>query len=286
MLHPQWLKTFATAAAASSFSETGRRLALTQSTVSEHIRQLESALGRRLFVRDTHSLALTPDGETLLVHARLVLEAHAAAEAQFSGPKLRGRVRFGTSDDLVLGPVPDILAAFGRRHPDVDLDITIGFTEALYRQLDAGKLDIITGKRRPGESRGHALHREPLVWLAQAGMKFEPDRPLPLILLTEPSVTRTEALNALAEAGHRWQVVCSSGSYAACTAAARAGLGITVQPAHLPTAGLSTPRLAAPLPDLPDVQYVAIAARKLTPPAQTLLQILKDTPIGRGPMAG
>jgi DNA-binding transcriptional LysR family regulator len=286
MLHPQWLRTFVTAAAASSFSETGRRLNLTQSTVSEHIRQLEAALGRRVFVRDTHSLALTQDGETLLVHARLVLEAHAAAEAQFTGPKLRGRVRFGTSDDLVLGPVPDILAAFRRRHPDVDLDITIGFTDALYRQLDAGKLDIITGKRRPGESRGHALHRESLIWLAQTGAKFDPDRPLPLILLSEPSVTRTEALSALAEAGLRWQVVCSSGSYAACAAAARAGLGITVQPGHLPLAGLSPPRVAQPLPELPDVQYVAIAARRLTPPAQTLLQILRDTPIGRSPTAG
>lgn len=280
MLHPQWLRTFATAAAASSFSETGRRLNLTQSTVSEHIRQLESTVGHRLFVRDTHSLALTRDGETLLVHARLILEAHAAAEAQFTGPKLRGRVRFGTSDDLVQGPVPDMLAAFRRRHPDVDLDITIGFTEALYRQLDAGQLDIITGKRRPGESRGHPLHRESLIWLAQAGLKFESGRPLPLILLSEPSVTRTEALNALAEAGRTWQVVCSSGSYAACAAAARAGLGITVQPAHLPMTGLLPPRLPEPLPELQDVQYVAIAARKLTPPAQTLLQILKDTPIG------
>ncbi len=279
MLHPQWLKTFATAAAASSFSEAGRRLDLTQSTVSEHIRQLETALGRRLFVRDTHSLSLTQDGETLLVHARLILEAHDAAEAQFTGPKLRGRVRFGTSDDLVLGPVPDILAAFRRRHPDVDLDITIGFTEALYRQLDAGKLDIITGKRRPGESRGHALHREPLIWLAQAGARFDPERPLPLILLAEPSVTRGEALNALGGAGRRWQGVCSSGSYAACAAAARAGLGITVQPAHMPMTGLLPPRLSEPLPELPDVQYVAIAARKLTPPAQSLLQILKETPI-------
>jgi DNA-binding transcriptional LysR family regulator len=57
-------------------------------------------------------------------------------------------------------------------------------------------------------------------------------------------------------------------------------LGITVQPGHLPSSGLATPRLAAPLPDLPEVQYVAVAARKLTPPAQTLLQILIETPIG------
>jgi DNA-binding transcriptional LysR family regulator len=87
-------------------------------------------------------------------------------------------------------------------------------------------------------------------------------------------------LTALGAAGHRWQVVCSSGSYAACSAAARAGLGITVQPAHLPTDGLASPRLPQPLPVLPDVQYVAVAARKLTPPAQTLFQILRETPIG------
>jgi hypothetical protein len=35
-----------------------------------------------------------------------------------------------------------------------------------------------------------------------------------------------------------------------------------------------------PLPELPDVQYVAVAARKLTAPAETLLQILKEAPIG------
>ncbi|MGC5340682.1 LysR family transcriptional regulator, partial [Escherichia coli] len=88
-LNPLWLQTFATAATSSSFTEAGRQLGLTQSTVSDHIRRLEESLGRRLFVRDTHSLALTADGESLLVHARLILQAHARAEAQFSAPRLR-----------------------------------------------------------------------------------------------------------------------------------------------------------------------------------------------------
>ena len=285
MLHPQWLRTFVTVASAASFSEAGRRLHLTQSTVSDHIRQLEAALDRRLIIRDTHSLALTPEGETMLLHARAILEAHANAEAQFSEPRLRGKVRFGTSDDLVLGPLPDILAAFRRRHPDVELDITIGFTDALYRQLDHGALDLITGKRRPGEVRGQSLYNAPLVWLAQAGMRFDADRPLPLILLSEPSVSRTLALTALADAGRRWQVVCNSGSYAACAAAARGGLGITVQPGHLPTAGLAPPRGIDALPSLPEVEYVAVAAPKLSPPGQTLFDILLESPLGSGPSA-
>jgi DNA-binding transcriptional LysR family regulator len=280
MLQPPWLKTFVTVAASASFSEAGRRLHLTQSTISDHIRQLEAAVGRRLIVRDTHSLALTADGETMLLHARPILEALANAEAQFSAPRLRGKVRFGTSDDLVLGPLPDILAAFRRRHPDVELDITIGFTEALYRQLDRGSLDLITGKRRPGETRGQSLYHTPLVWLAQTGLRFDPDRPVPLILLSEPSVSRTLALTALADAGRRWQVVCSSGSYAACVAAARGGLGITVQPSYLPSAGLSAPRGIEPLPSLPEVEYVAVAAPKLSAPGKTLFDILLESPLG------
>ena len=83
MLNPIWLKTFATVATSRSFTEAGRRLGLTQSSVSDHIRRLEESTGRRLFVRDTHSLALTADGESLLVHARLILEAHARARAPF-----------------------------------------------------------------------------------------------------------------------------------------------------------------------------------------------------------
>ena len=61
MLNPTWIQTFATVAAAHSFTEAGRQLGLSQSSVSDHIRRLEQSVGRRLFVRDTHSLTMTAD---------------------------------------------------------------------------------------------------------------------------------------------------------------------------------------------------------------------------------
>jgi len=128
MLNPIWLKTFSTVAACHSFTEAGRRLDLTQSSVSEHIRRLEESVGRRLFVRDTHSLAMTPDGEAMLAHASVILQALARAESQFRAPRLKGRVRLGSSDDVALGPLPTVLAAFRNAHPDVELEITIGTT--------------------------------------------------------------------------------------------------------------------------------------------------------------
>ncbi|KAG1087043.1 hypothetical protein G6F40_013810 [Rhizopus arrhizus] len=78
------------------------------------------------------------------------------------------------------------------------------------------------GKRRRGDRRGQTLHKEALLWRAKEGLRIAPDEPLPLILLREPSVTRTLTLDALARAGRSWQIVCTSTSYAGCQAAARA----------------------------------------------------------------
>ena len=64
MLDPVLLESFLAVAQARSFSEAGRRLNLRQSTISQHIRRLEQEAGRRLFVRDTHSVVPTADGES------------------------------------------------------------------------------------------------------------------------------------------------------------------------------------------------------------------------------
>lgn len=90
MLNPVWLNTFAIVTNCRSFTEAGRQLGLNQSSVSEHIRRLEESVGRRLFVRDTHSIAMTTDGEALLVHANVILQALNRAESQFRKPRLKG----------------------------------------------------------------------------------------------------------------------------------------------------------------------------------------------------
>ena len=105
---------------------------------------------------------------------------------------------------------------------EVELDISIGVTSELYKLLDDNALDVMIGKRRRGDRRGQTLHKEALLWQAKEGLPLDPDAPLPLILLREPSVTRGLALDALARAGRSWQIVCTSTSYAGCQAAARA----------------------------------------------------------------
>ena len=70
MLDPILLQTFLAIAQTRSFTRAAERLGLRQSTVSQHIRKLEDEAGRRLFIRDTHSVAMTADGEAMIEFAR------------------------------------------------------------------------------------------------------------------------------------------------------------------------------------------------------------------------
>ena len=143
--------------------------------------------------------------------------------------------------------------------------------------LDAGAIDLAVGKRRLGDARGTRLFSGRLEWLAKPGTVVDLDSPLPLILVAEPSVTRAVVLDALAMAGARWQMVCTSSSHAGCIAAARGGLGLTVRSHFLAGRGLAAPVNRAALPDLPEVEFIALGAKHLSRPAETLLQLLQDS---------
>ena len=274
---PTLLTSFVTVAKAGSFTEAGRRLGLRQSTVSQHIRRLEQAAARRLFVRDTHSVALTPDGEAMLGLAQGILDANERARRYFAGSELRGRVRFGASEDFVQSRLPEVLREFTRVHFAVDLELTVGLSGALLQALDAGELDLVLAKRRPGEDRGRLVRREKLVWVGNDLGLVEPERPLPLILYPPPSISRAIALEALERAGRSWRIVCTSSSLSGLNAAALAGLGVTVQAHGFAPAGLMPLSPSPALPELGPIEFVlAGPVRGLRGPAEALATAILD----------
>ena len=271
---PNLLATFVTVAQARSFTEAGRRLGLQQSTVSQHVRRLEEAASRRFFVRDTHSVALTADGEAMLGLAQGILKANERARRYFAGSELRGRVRLGASEDFVQSRLPEVLRELTRVRRAVDLELTVGLSGGLLEALDAGQLDLVLAKRRPGEDRGQLVRREKLVWLGSDPALADPDRPLPLILYPPPSISRAIALEVLERAGRSWRVVCTSTSFSGLNAAALAGLGITVQGDGFVPAGLT---VLPGLPDLGHIEFViAGSGRTLRGPADELATAILD----------
>lgn len=210
-----------------SFTQAARRLDVRQSTVSQHVRRLEAAAGdRQLFTRDTHSVELTEDGEAMLGFARTILAAHERAAEYFSGTRLRGRLRFGASEDFVLTRLPEILQAFRTDHPEVDLELTVELSGTLHERLAAGELDLVLAKRRGGDTHGELVWQSTLTWIGAPHLRIDPERPVPLILFPAPGITRARALEVLEADGRAWRIACTSASLSGLIAAARAGLGV------------------------------------------------------------
>jgi DNA-binding transcriptional LysR family regulator len=273
---PVLLRSFLAVADSLGFTAASKRLRLTQSTVSGHVRKLEQALGRRLFVRDTHQVRLTSDGEALVTFATTAVEAEKRAMRYFAGSTLRGRLRFGASEDLVLHGLPAILREFVRDHPMVDVELVVGVSGALHAMLAAGQLDLVFAKRPPGDTRGRLVWRDRLVWFGDAALAER--SPLPLILLNPPSITRDRAISALEGVDRAWRIVCSSDSQSGVHAAALAGLGIGAHAHSLLPAGLQELAATDGLPALGDVDFViSFPGRKLTGPAAALGSVIENT---------
>jgi DNA-binding transcriptional LysR family regulator len=270
MFDPVLLQSFLAVAQTRNFTAAGRRLGLQQSTVSQHVRKLEKAAGRRLFLRDTHRVTPTADGEAMAGFARSILEANERARQHFSGAEVRGRLRFGASEDFVSSRLPEILSDFTRRHPAVDLELTVAVSATLNAALDRGELDLVLGKRRLGETRGQLVWRDRLTWLCGAGFAVDPQAPLPLILYPAPSVTRDVALETLERNRRAWRIVCVSTSLSGLRAAALAGLGVMLHARGLAPDGLVEAPSALRLPDAGETEFVLAARRGSGGPQKAL----------------
>jgi DNA-binding transcriptional LysR family regulator len=274
MIDPILLRTFLSVVQSSSFSEAGRGLGLGQPAVSQQIRRLEDQVACRLFVRDTHSVTLTPDGEAMVAFAEAILAANTRAETYFRGTRGRTRLRFGASEDFVVSRLPEVLRDFTRAHPLVDLELTVGLSGWLNGRLDDGELDLVLAKRPEGDDRGRLVWRDRLVWVGAPGARIDPDQPIPMILYPPPSITREQVLRVLEQARITWRIACTSGSLTGLRAAALSGLGVLVLARGLIPEGLAE-LTADTLPDLGEVEFVLRApSRTLRPPARQLSEAI------------
>ncbi len=273
------LRSFLAVAETLHFTAAARRRGLSQSTISQHVSRLEHAVGRTLLLRDTKNVALTPDGEDLSHLAHDIVAANDRAINHFDRTVMRGRLRFGVSEDLVLSRLPEILRGFRRDHPMVDLDMTVGLSSVLYEKLDTGKLDLLFAKRQHGDERGRTLWRERLTWLGSRAAAPAPDQPVPLVVFPGSSITRSAAIDALNAANRAWRVAFSSDSLVALMGAVRSGFGITAQSSLLSGLDLEIVTEAAALPGLPEVTFVVLGrGMHLEGPAAALAKaIMVDT---------
>ncbi|CAD5999866.1 LysR substrate-binding domain-containing protein [Agreia sp. COWG] len=233
MFDPALLRTFLAVAETASFTLAAQRLGISQPTVSQQVRRLEQASGRLLVARDTRDVSLTDNGDAMAGFARTILAAHSAAEDYFSGSAMKGKLRFGTADDLAITQLPRILRHFRQLYPQINLELTVDQSAPLFRKLHAGSLDLIFIKQKPETTDGTVVRRDQLVWVGHEKTILEQDAPVPLITYQGTTVSRTSAIEALEQAGRRWRITCNTREVNGLLAAVRAGLGVAVFPRSL-----------------------------------------------------
>ena len=119
------METFVRVVEAQSFTGAARRLGLTPSAVSRHVRALEQRLGVRLVNRTTRSLALTEEGRLFFAESQGVLAAVEAAErsVRSASDALAGTLRVSVPADFARLHLARMLAAFAARHPALSLEV-------------------------------------------------------------------------------------------------------------------------------------------------------------------
>ncbi|WP_322964148.1 LysR substrate-binding domain-containing protein [Sphingomonas fuzhouensis] len=268
LLELHLVRTFVAILEAGSFSGAATALGLSQPTVSQHVRRLEQLTGERLFQRDTHSVALTPNGAVLERFAREMLALDDQAKAYYAGANEQTRIRLGISEDLALTSLPQILRHLTKAHPDLQIDLTIGLTSMLYPKLDGGHLDLVLAKRRAGDQRGVLVRRERLAWLAHRDFHLEEGQRVPLVIYPTGSITTRAAVTALERAGLPWRMACSAETLTGIYAGLHAGLGVSAQAPMLLDKAPGELRVvdqAFSLPELEAVEFVLLGrSQRLT----------------------
>lgn len=125
-----------------SFTRAAAKLGVSQSALSQTIRQLETRLGIRLLTRTTRSVGLTEAGERLLgtVAPRLEeIEAELAAVSEL-GEKPSGTIRITAGDHAIRSILWPKLESFLPRYPEIRVELAIDYelTDIVAGRYDAG----------------------------------------------------------------------------------------------------------------------------------------------------
>jgi DNA-binding transcriptional LysR family regulator len=123
MLNVHQLNVFLIAAETLNFTQTAKRLHLTQSSVSQHIKSLETQLGVELFERKGRSLEITDAGAVLLPMARDIVggSIRAAEQMELLKKEIHGQLVVGCNTAPGKYLLPILLARFHQQYPLVKI---------------------------------------------------------------------------------------------------------------------------------------------------------------------
>ena len=137
-------RVFKEVADSGNISVAAKNLYISQSAVSQSIKQLETALQARLFARNPRGVTLTGEGQMLYQYVRSALGLLATGEDKLTQAQqlLLGTLVIGASDTVTSFFLTPYLDAFHRKYPGIRLKIVSGRSAKVLSMLKSGAVDI------------------------------------------------------------------------------------------------------------------------------------------------
>lgn len=138
------LRLFIHIAESPSLTQAAKRAHLSLAAVSVRIKALENQLNTRLLYRDSRGVEITPAGQRLLQHARVIMRQvdHLKHDFQEQADGDAGHIRIFANTTAVTEFMPDILAQFLAGHPGVTIDLQERLTRDIVRGVLDGTTDL------------------------------------------------------------------------------------------------------------------------------------------------
>jgi LysR family transcriptional regulator, carnitine catabolism transcriptional activator len=237
------LRAFVALADTLNFAMAAERIHMSQPALSLAIKSLERGLGGRLLTRTTRRVALTPEGELLVPLARRMLAEWDDTEEMLRHrfTLQRGHVAIAAMPSFAGNVLPELLVAYRRHYPRVDVAIHDVIHEHVLDFVDKGRVEL--GISFEPDSTEH-FQFEPLFidrFVAAiprqrpfAGMRKIAWKQLlshPFVTLQRPSTVRRLLERSLALSGIELKVAMECHQLASVAGLVASGLGVSAVPA-------------------------------------------------------
>lgn len=137
-------RVFKEVAEAGNITAAAQALYISQSAVSQSIKQLEAELQTRLFARNSRGVTLTADGRMLYEYVRSAMGLLETGEEKLSQSRdlQMGHLTIGASDTVTSQFLLPYLDRFHRQYPAIHIQIISGRSHKVLGLLQSGKVDI------------------------------------------------------------------------------------------------------------------------------------------------
>lgn len=285
--HRLWL--FLQVVECGGFSAAAQKLYMSQPSVSNQVRQLESSLGATLVDRSGARARPTAEGEVLAEYARrlfLLADEAVTAVRQVQGLTV-GHLTVGGSTTVGTYLLPPLLARFRQDYPHIGADLFVANAEEVNRRLLDGEigLAVIAGRPRSSQLQWEQVGTDRLVLVTPprhrlAGRTVDPHELAGENFLVREPGSHTRELQTVAL--HQWGLDLEPAEVwgpEALKQAVGAGLGLSLLSEHAVHHEIQEGRLGrvAVEPAPPERPIVAVHRRDrlLSPAEQAFLGLLR-----------